>query len=190
VKGDIFLKHSIKRYSQVLIGLALLVTLSLTYDGEAEAAEAHGVYYGLHPDVVQKAELVRQIAAEQGILIRYTDGYRSFDQQDALYNQGRTTEGPVVTNARGGQSYHNYGLAIDFVLTDHYGNAHWELDRDINGNGVSDWEDVGNIAKSVGFTWGGDWESFPDYPHLQLDYGMSLADLQYWYNQGYYQFAY
>ncbi len=160
--------------------------LSFTY---GEKAEAQDIHYGLHPEVAEKADLVRQIAAEQGILIRYTDGYRSFEQQDAIYNQGRTDEGPVVTNARGGESYHNYGLAIDFVLTDHYGNAHWSLDRDVNGNGVSDWADVGNIAKSIGFSWGGDWASLPDYPHLQLDYGMTLGDLQYWYNQGYYQFA-
>lgn len=189
MKGDIYLQHSFKKYSQILLGAALLLTLSLTYGGKAEAA-SDGVYYGLHPEVAEKAALVKQIAADQGILIRYTDGYRSFEHQDALYNQGRTTEGQVVTNARGGESYHNYGLAIDFVLTDHYGNAYWSLDRDTNGNGVSDWEDVGNIAKSVGFNWGGDWTSFPDYPHLQLDYGMTLADLQYWYNQGYYQFAY
>lgn len=184
------MKYSFKSVSSIMIGLSLLFAVAFTYGNKAEANETYdSIFYGLHPDVKEKAELVKQIAANQGILIRYTDGYRSFDSQDAIFEQGRTAPGPVVTNARGGQSYHNYGLAIDFVLTDLYGNAQWSLERDANGNGVSDWEDVGNIAKSVGFTWGGDWEDFVDNPHLQLDYGMSLADLQHWHSQGYYQFA-
>lgn len=173
-----------------MIGLSLLFAVVFTYGNKAEANESSdSVYYGLHPDVIEKAELVKQIAADQGILIRYTDGYRSFNSQDEIFEQGRTAPGPVVTNARSGESYHNFGLAIDFVLIDAHGNAQWNLERDANGNGVSDWEDVGNIAKSVGFTWGGDWEAFADKPHLQLDYGMSLADLQHWHSQGYYQFA-
>ena len=173
------MKHSFKRFSGILIGLSLLFAVAFTYGNKAEANESSdSVYYGLHPDVKEKAELVKQIAWDQGILIRYTDGYRSFDSQDTIFQQGRTLPGPVVTNARSGQSYHNYGLAIDFVLTDAYGNAEWSLERDANGNGVSDWEDVGNIAKSVGFTWGGDWEDFVDYPHLQMDFDTSINDLQ------------
>lgn len=184
------MKHSFKRFSGIMLGLSLLFAVALTYGNKAEANEtSESVYYGLHPDVKEKAELVKQMAASQGILIRYTDGYRSFDSQDAIYEQGRTSPGPIVTNAQSGQSYHNFGLAIDFVLTDAYGNAQWSLERDANGNGVPDWEDVGNIAKSVGFTWGGDWEEFVDYPHLQLDYGLSLADLKHLHSQGYYQFA-
>lgn len=45
------------------------------------------------------------------------NGFRSFAEQDKLYAQGRTNKSkPIVTNARGGYSAHNYGLAIDFVI--------------------------------------------------------------------------
>ena len=43
-------------------------------------------------------------------------GFRTFALQDALYAQGRTTPGAIVTNAKGGQSPHNYGLAVDVTL--------------------------------------------------------------------------
>jgi len=50
----------------------------------------------------------------QGIDVIITSTLRDNESQDALYAQGRTTKGAIVTNARGGQSFHNYGVAFDF----------------------------------------------------------------------------
>lgn len=132
---------------------------------------------GLHPIVAERAEILRQRAASIGIIIRFTDGFRSFEEQDALYDQGRTAPGYIVTNARGGQSYHNYGLAVDYALEVGH-QVIWDIEYDGNGNGRSDWFEVAQMAKELGFTWGGDWESFRDYPHLQMDFGYSLHNLQ------------
>jgi peptidoglycan L-alanyl-D-glutamate endopeptidase CwlK len=83
-----------------------------------------------------------------------------------------------VTNAQGGESYHNYGLAIDFALRTPEGDVVWDMERDDNGNGQADWMEVVELAKELGFTWGGDWANFPDYPHLQMDFGLSINDLK------------
>lgn len=124
-----------------------------------------------HPMVREKAlETIRRAYAE-GIFVRITEGYRSHARQNELYAQGRTKPGKIVTNARAGQSYHNYGLAVDYVLLSPDGKkALWQVN--------SDWRRVAAIAKSLGFEWGGDWQSFKDYPHLQMTDGLSLAQLR------------
>lgn len=133
---------------------------------------------GLHPYVLkQKNELVR-LTKQRGITIIITDGYRSHEEQTRIYNQGRTTEGDIVTNAKAGQSLHNYGLAIDFALKLEDGSVIWDMEYDGNGNGKSDWMEVVAIAKELGFEWGGDWNKFPDYPHLQMDFGLTIRELQ------------
>ncbi|WP_082238348.1 M15 family metallopeptidase [Salinicoccus sp. YB14-2] len=131
----------------------------------------------LHPEVAEKADILKEKAAEKDITIQLTDGFRTHEEQDALYAQGRTEPGNIVTNARGGESYHNYGLAVDFAVVND-GQIMWDTSYDGNGNGKSDWEEVAEIAKDVGFTWGGDWEDFKDYPHLQMDFDASINDLQ------------
>jgi len=117
-------------------------------------------------------------AGKIGIRVVITADYRSADEQNRLYEQGRTTEGNIVTNARAGESYHNYGLAIDFALLDIDGTVIWDMNYDGNGNGKKDWNEVVEIAKSLGYEWGGDWKNFKDYPHLQMDFGLSIEDLQ------------
>ncbi|MDO7907119.1 M15 family metallopeptidase [Paenibacillus sp. JX-17] len=133
---------------------------------------------GLDPAVLRaKNELVQQVRAK-GIHMMITEGFRSPAEQDKLYNQGRTTAGKVVTQARGGESYHNYGLAIDFAIRTPDGGVVWDMKYDGNGNGIPDWSEIVTAAKALGFTWGGDWADFPDYPHLQMDFGLSIRDLQ------------
>ncbi len=116
-------------------------------------------------------------------MCRFAFVYRTNEEQDALYAQGRTTKGKVVTNARGGQSYHNYGLAVDIVLiTDTDGNgsfetASWDRFKDFDGDGKSDWAEVVYVFKMFGWEWGGDWRRFPDYPHFQKPMGYTIADL-------------
>jgi peptidoglycan L-alanyl-D-glutamate endopeptidase CwlK len=131
---------------------------------------------GLHPQVKAKGDELVARAARLGIAVVLTNGFRSAAEQDALYDQGRVTEGPIVTKAKGGQSYHNYGLAIDFALRTSQGDVVWDLERD--GNGRADWMEVVKLAKRLGFEWGGDWVQFPDYPHLQMGFGYSLRQLQ------------
>lgn len=133
---------------------------------------------GLHPVVAESEKLLVRKAARRGIEIVITHDFRSIDEQDALYNQGRNIAGNIVTNAKGGESYHNYGLAIDFALRTPEGDVVWDMERDDNGNGKADWLEVVELAKELGFTWGGDWANFPDYPHLQMDFGLSINDLK------------
>lgn len=133
---------------------------------------------GLHPVVAESEKLLVRKAARRGIEIVITHDFRSIDEQDALYNQGRNIAGNIVTNAKGGESYHNYGLAIDFALRTPEGDVVWDMERDDNGNGKPDWLEVVELAKELGFTWGGDWDNFPDYPHLQMDFGLSINDLK------------
>ncbi|WP_405154591.1 M15 family metallopeptidase [Paenibacillus sp. FSL K6-0108] len=133
---------------------------------------------GLHPVVAESEKLLVRKAARRGIEIVITHDFRSIEEQDALYNQGRSIAGNIVTNAKGGESYHNYGLAIDFALRTPEGDVVWDMERDVNGNGKADWLEVVELAKELGFTWGGDWANFPDYPHLQMDFGLSINDLK------------
>ncbi|MGV3466903.1 MAG: M15 family metallopeptidase [Heyndrickxia sp.] len=132
----------------------------------------------LNPIVKERTSELVQQAAKKGIRVVITDGFRSAADQDQLYKKGRTVSGNIVTNAKGGESYHNYGLAVDFALKTTTGNIIWDMQYDGNGDGKSDWYEVVDLAKNLGFTWGGDWIRFKDYPHLQMDFGLSIADLQ------------
>ncbi|OBR64485.1 peptidase [Paenibacillus oryzae] len=131
----------------------------------------------LHPVVLEHAEKLVEEAAAIGISVLITQGHRSEEEQNELYNKGRTSQGAIVTYARGGESYHNYGLAIDFALLNAKGKALWDLEYDGNRNGKSDWHEVAALAKKIGFSWGGDWKGFKDYPHLQMDFGYSINEL-------------
>lgn len=125
----------------------------------------------VHPRLKALAvELIKR-AYHEGINIRITAGHRTHAEQQRLYNQGRTTPGNIVTNARPGQSIHNFGLAIDYVLVN-------EDDTTVSWVVNKQWRRVGAIGKQLGFQWGGDWTSFRDYPHLDLQCGMSLANLR------------
>lgn len=133
----------------------------------------------IHPLVAEKRDQLVQKAAQKGIRIVITDDFRSAEEQDELYARGRSTGGTVVTHVEGGESYHNYGLAIDFALQLKDGRVVWDLERDDNKNGKSDWMEVVQIGKELGFEWGGDWIGFKDYPHLEMDFGLSIRELQY-----------
>ena len=106
--------------------------------------------------------------SELGIRLRISQGLRTIKEQDDLYAQGRTRPGKIVTNAKGGDSFHNYGLAIDVVI--------------INPNGTANWSrlsaDVVRIAAQEGFEWGGNWRTFKDYPHFQMTFGQTIEQLK------------
>lgn len=123
---------------------------------------------GLHPVVKAKAHEFLARAYQQGIYLRITEGFRTFERQDELYDQGRRTPGNIVTYAQGGESFHNYGLAIDVVEIKN-GKALWS-----NPN----WPKIGSLGKGLGFEWGGDWQNFKDWGHFQMTFGFSTEDLK------------
>jgi len=105
---------------------------------------------------------IEEAEAELGIALRITTGYRTIAEQDVLYAQGRTTVGDIVTNAKGGQSFHNYGLAVDLCrLSDDLKHVQWSFDM----------AQLKPIAAKHGIEWGGDWKHFKDYPHFELRLG-------------------
>lgn len=124
---------------------------------------------GCNPVIKKRALMVVEKAYDSGIEMLITDAYRSIAEQNKIYAQGRTTAGKIVTNAKGGSSYHNYGLAFDFCLVDGEGLPYWIVNEK--------WLAVVKIAKEYGFEWGGDWTSFKDYPHFQITGGKSCVQL-------------
>ena len=124
----------------------------------------------------------------QTVQIRIVEGLRTIEQQNDLYAQGRTKPGAIVTKAKGGSSYHNYGLAIDFaIMYDKDGNGtyeslSWDTKTDFDRDGKADWMEVVAAFKAKGFTWGGDFTSLQDDPHLEKTFGNNWRDLLAKYN--------
>lgn len=128
----------------------------------------------LHPAIRSKARQFINAAEAAGISLLITSGFRSIEKQNELYNQGRTDEGKILTNAKGGQSYHNYGLAIDVVPIEN-GSVKYN---------TTQWAKIGAIGKANGFEWGGDFKSLVDKPHFQISFGKSTSQLLTMYNNG------
>lgn len=132
----------------------------------------------LHPKVAELARLLVVRSSAKGVPIAIASTLRTFDEQTALYAIGRTIPpiGKIVTKAKAGWSYHNYGLAFDIaVIRD--GTVDYTQKADVNKNNVWDYLDVGQIGQDVGLEWGGSWQSFKDYPHFQYTFGLSISDL-------------
>jgi len=133
----------------------------------------------LHPKVRDEAyEIYDEIceSLKGKAICRFTYTLRTFAEQDAIYAQGRTKPGAIVTKARKGLSYHNYGLAIDIVLIINGKEASWNTKADFDGDGKADWIEIVQIFKEFGWEWGGDWQ-FKDSPHFQKTFGYSVRQL-------------
>jgi peptidoglycan L-alanyl-D-glutamate endopeptidase CwlK len=133
----------------------------------------------LHPKLRNEtAEIYEEICKRitGPAFCRFTFTLRTIKEQDELYAQGRTKPGAIVTNARGGMSYHNYGLAVDiaFVVA---GLGSWDEKKDYDKDGNSDWMEVVQVFKEHGWEWGGDW-NFKDLPHFQNTFGYSVRQLK------------
>lgn len=130
----------------------------------------------LHPKfrpVAIAAWTEAQAAMPNNVQIIVVQGLRSMDESDKLYAQGRTAPGPIVTNAPGGSSYHNYGLAFDFAMITN------GKDDDVVG---PNWLKVVHIMESHGMTWGGTFPSIVDNPHFENRYGYNWRTLLQKYN--------
>ena len=112
----------------------------------------------LHPQVQPLARSLIQIAAEHGVEIRVISGNRTYEEQNVLFAQGRTTAGKIVTRAQGGWSNHNFGLAFDIGV--------WEGGQYAPES--NSYRIVGNLGKAIGLEWGGDWKSIVDEPHFEV----------------------
>ena len=125
----------------------------------------------LHPYVAKLAVELKGACALAGIEIIFTQTLRDSAYQDRLYAQGRTEPGKIVTNARGGQSMHNFGLAFDVVPLDSNHQPIWDDKSPL-------WAKIGQLGKDLGLEWGGDWTSLKDKPHFQYTEGLTLAQLR------------
>jgi len=140
----------------------------------------------LHPKRREEVKSILEAAEAKfpaNMAIRIVQGLRTFAEQDALYKQR-----PKVTNAKGGQSLHNYGLAIDFaILHDKDNNGSfeelsWDTAIDFDKDGKVDWQEVVSEFVKAGWEWGGNWRTFKDLPHCQKTNGYTWQQLLVKYN--------
>lgn len=131
----------------------------------------------LHPVIRNEVQSLLQALIKEEIYIRLTRTLRSFEEQNQLYEKGRKTKGSIVTNARAGESWHNYGLAFDIcallpdlksVLWD------WEYKNPHNLTPYPDLTYATHLFKQSNYEWGGDWKTFIDKPHFQYPHGLTL----------------
>src|SRR5262245_42202829 len=109
----------------------------------------------LLPAAQQKARQFLIIARRlPNATVKILSGTRTYAEQTALYSQGRGTKGKIVTNAKAGQSLHNFGVAWDvgiFVEGVYYTGRNAKEDRA--------YKDLAALVKAnlPGLEWGGDW---------------------------------
>jgi peptidoglycan L-alanyl-D-glutamate endopeptidase CwlK len=123
----------------------------------------------LLPQVKEKALQLDEDCREENIILLFTATYRTPEEQDELYSHGRTKPGPIVTNSKAWQSWHNVKRAFDVVPKDVDGNIWWAAPERI-------WQKIGLIGKACGLEWGGDFKSLKDRPHFELKEGLTLAE--------------
>lgn len=127
----------------------------------------------IHPGFLHRCRHLVASCAARGYIFYAISGYRDEKEQQRLYDIGRKTSGNVVTNAKPFESYHNFGLAIDFCR-----------DKDVKKEGLQpDWEMeaykvLQEEAHKQGLTSGLDFKSFPEGPHIQLNISVSLTELK------------
>jgi peptidoglycan L-alanyl-D-glutamate endopeptidase CwlK len=113
----------------------------------------------LHPDFSQRLLLAFKIMKEKhGYEMALLEGYRSPARQDLLARMGS-----AVTNAKAFQSWHQYGLAADC--------AFWRDGKLVISEkdpwAMRGYQLYGEVAESVGLTWGGRW-AMMDLGHTEL----------------------
>lgn len=120
----------------------------------------------VHPDLKMKVEKILSAMEALGFPMMVTDTLRTTEEQAALYAQGRTKPGKIVTNTDGVKHKSNhqshedgFGHAVDCCfLVD--GQANWDE--------KNPWKVYGTMAVALGLVWGGNWISPVDKPHVQI----------------------
>jgi len=115
----------------------------------------------VHPELARRVRAlsVFLLASTPSVDIRVIQGLRTWPQQNALYQQGRTTAGKIVTNAQAGYSMHNFGLAVDVAPFLQNGQPDWVI-------GDANWKNLLATALIFKLSEGAQWRTFPDNPHL------------------------
>lgn len=172
------------KYGYAVIGIVLLLLIVISKNEKLKSKVMDTINYlkektwdyhtdrrvaKLHPGIRAKVnEFIIRAKEELGIHLRVSSGYRSFEEQTKIYNSGRSETGKILSHSKAGESFHNYGLAIDVVEIKN-GKALWK-----NPN----WNRIADLGKQLGFEWGGDWRSFKDKPHFQYTYGFGISELK------------
>jgi len=112
------------------------------------------------------------------VCIRVVQGLRTIAEQNDLYAQGRTKPGAIVTNAPGGKSAHNYGLAIDICWLWKQADGTYKYDDKKAWLTGPKFMKVVDLFKSAGYTWGGDWTTIKDTPHFEKMFGYTVSQLK------------
>ena len=124
----------------------------------------------LLPEVKTRVEKFIQSCKDKGIDILVTSTYRDMESQAALYAQGRTTEGKIITNAGPGGSYHNWRCAVDVVPLVN-GKPDWDGSHPV-------WATIGELGEQAGLEWAGKWIHFKELAHFQYTNGLTIAQLK------------
>jgi peptidoglycan L-alanyl-D-glutamate endopeptidase CwlK len=154
----------------------------------------------IHPKLQSELLSIYNDLFDKGVYIRFTSTFRSFLEQDAIYYQGRKSleevnnmrlkcglylisekENKIVSNAFGGRSYHNYGIAVDFCLLSK--NHNYDMEFDTNNNNEKDWNEVVKVFKNYGWDWGSEVNFKSDTPHFQKTFGYKINQLLEKYNR-------
>lgn len=156
-------------------------------EGEFDARSEKAIAT-LLPKMQEKARLILKAAhvwsGRRSLSFAVLSGTRSYPEQDALYAQGRSTKGSIVTNARGGSSNHNFAIALDIGIFDMKG-RYFTGSAPRNASAAAKqqarmeekaYADLGRAVKETvpGIDWGGDWK-FVDAPHYEYATGLTIA---------------
>ncbi|WP_287907517.1 LysM peptidoglycan-binding domain-containing protein [Acinetobacter sp.] len=132
----------------------------------------------LHPQAKNKIrKFINDVYEQHQIFLVIVQDYRTYAQQDAIYAEGRTKPGKIRTKAKGGQSNHNFALAVDVLPVWEDGNLHI-TGKGVDEKNVSILKKIANIGKANGLAWGGDWKSIYDPMHFELNTGLSMSQLR------------
>ena len=124
----------------------------------------------LIPPAKERVERFLSLCKDEGIDLLVTSTYRDHESQQALYEQGRTTAGKVVTNAKAGDSWHNWRCAVDVVPMVN-GKPNWDGLHPV-------WDQIGKLGEQAGLEWAGRWRTFKELAHFQYTGGLTLTDLK------------
>lgn len=144
----------------------------------------------LHPAIQADVESIinecnDRLKGKVKMMVRIAEAFRTWQEQDAIYAKGRTAPGAIVSYAKGGDSMHNYGLAVDIVFMfdrDNNGTweeASWDFFKDHDGDGEVDFNEVDFVFKKYGFSglYKADGKRW-DFPHFQRTFGLTIAEMK------------